>query len=181
MEAAAVDKLIEKGQFKSDAALAIAEAIDIAITAANLVTVPVLDARFAKVEARFSEIEKTIVDTKVWAVYLYAGLVIALFSALAVDHHWLVSRQDEFNARSDQRFEALGARFGQQDAKLEARFREQDARLEARFREQETKLETRFREQDAKLDEIHAQQEAKLDEIHALVAKSVLKQRSKQP
>jgi hypothetical protein len=159
MEAAAVDKLIEKGQFKSDAALAIAEAIDIAITAANLVTVPVLDARFAKVEARFSEIEKAIVDTKVWAVYLYAGLVIALFGALAVDHHWLVNRQDELNARSDQRFEAL----------------------EARFREQDAKLDQVRAQQEAKLDHIRAQQEAKLDEIRALVAKSVPRQRTQQP
>jgi hypothetical protein len=152
MEAAAVDKLIEKGPFRSDTALAIAGAIDIAITAANLVTVPALDARFAKVDARFSDIEKTIVDTKVWAVGLYASLVIALFSALALDHHWLARRQDELNARSDQRLEAL-----------------------------EVRTDQRFREHEARLNEIRAQQDAKLDEIRALITRSVVKQRTKRP
>jgi hypothetical protein len=47
MEAAAMDKLVHKGEFQPQVAQAIAEAIDIPIKAANLVTVPMLDARFA--------------------------------------------------------------------------------------------------------------------------------------
>ena len=63
MEAAAMDKLVQKGEFRPQVAQAIAEAIDITIKAANLVTVPMLDARFAaletKLEIRFSSIEKS--------------------------------------------------------------------------------------------------------------------------
>jgi hypothetical protein len=61
MEAVAMDKLIEKGDLSPQVALAIAEALDITIKAANLATVPMLDARFAqkdaKMEARFAQQE----------------------------------------------------------------------------------------------------------------------------
>ncbi len=45
MQAASVTILIEKAKLQPDTAVAIAEAIDMAITAADLVTVPILDAR----------------------------------------------------------------------------------------------------------------------------------------
>ena len=141
MESAAVDELIDKGRFAPSVAVAIAKAIDLTIKAANLVTVEMLDARFAafeakmearfgQIEARFAAIEKSIVSTKVWAVYLYASLVIALFSALALDHHWLVNREDQLMALSNQRFDAMLARSDQRFQQLEARFQQVESRLD---------------------------------------------------
>ena len=58
MQAATVELLKRKGQFPSEQALAVAEAIDMAIADQQLVTVPVLDARFAAskadMDARFA-------------------------------------------------------------------------------------------------------------------------------
>src|SRR5437868_3584027 len=100
LEATAVDRLVDKANFHPDVALAIAEAVDITIQSHHrFVTVPMMDARFAaletKLEVRFASIEKMIESTKTWAMTLHAGLAIALFTALAVDTHWLVSRQDQ--------------------------------------------------------------------------------------
>ena len=57
-----MDKLIEKAGATPQLAQAIGEALDITLEAANLVTVPMLDARLAqfesKMEARFSSLEK---------------------------------------------------------------------------------------------------------------------------
>ena len=52
MHAATVELLVQKAQLDPDTALAIATAIDMALQNAQLVTVPVLDARFAAFEAR---------------------------------------------------------------------------------------------------------------------------------
>ena len=46
--AATVDSLITKGKFEPQVAMAIAEAIDNAMSDSQLVTVPILDARFAE-------------------------------------------------------------------------------------------------------------------------------------
>jgi hypothetical protein len=48
---AAVDVLIEKGKFEPHAALAVAEAIETAMTQAQIVTVPILDARLTELKA----------------------------------------------------------------------------------------------------------------------------------
>jgi hypothetical protein len=57
MQAATVELLERKGQFPGEQALAVAEAIDMAIADQQPVTVPILDARFAasdaKMDARF--------------------------------------------------------------------------------------------------------------------------------
>jgi hypothetical protein len=52
MHAAAVEVLIRKSKFEPQVALGIAEAIDMAIQSAQLVTVPILDARLLALEAR---------------------------------------------------------------------------------------------------------------------------------
>jgi hypothetical protein len=138
MEAVAMDKLVEKGDLSPQVALAVAEALDITIKAANLATVPMLDARFAqqdakmearfaqqdvrfaqlearfaqqdaKMEARFGSIEKLIESTKVWAALLYAGLVVIVFGSLAVDHRWLVNREDQLVAQIQARSDARSA------------------------------------------------------------------------
>jgi len=49
--AATIELLTQKGRFQTDQALALAEAIDMAIGEAQLVTVPILDARFAAFKA----------------------------------------------------------------------------------------------------------------------------------
>ena len=115
MEALAMDKLVEKGDLSPQVARAVAEALDITIKAANLATVPMLEAGFAqqevrfaqqetkmearlgqldaKMEARFGSIEKLIERTKVWATLLYAGSAAVFFGGLAVDHRWLINRR----------------------------------------------------------------------------------------
>jgi hypothetical protein len=56
---AAIDSLIQKGNFEARAALAVAEAIDTAVTELQIVTVPILDGRLAELraETRISLIE----------------------------------------------------------------------------------------------------------------------------
>ena len=71
MQAATVELLKRKGQFPSEQALAVAEAIDMAITDQQLVTVPILDARFAAskadMDARFAAHEAK-VDARIAAL-----------------------------------------------------------------------------------------------------------------
>jgi hypothetical protein len=58
--AAAVDLLMKKGHLDPHVALAIAEAVGIIMTEMQVVTIPVLDARFAEVDRRFAEIDSKI-------------------------------------------------------------------------------------------------------------------------
>jgi len=51
MQAATVAILVKKAEFKHETAVAIAEAIDVAIAGAGLVTVSVLDARLGELKA----------------------------------------------------------------------------------------------------------------------------------
>jgi uncharacterized protein (DUF3084 family) len=133
IEMAAIDALTEDGQMSPELAIAMAKSIDLSITGANLVTMTVFNERFAqvevrfaqidirfaelttKLEARFSQLEGSIAAAKVWAVGLYAALVIAGFGALAADHHWLVGRQDQLLERMDRRFELADQHFQQID------------------------------------------------------------------
>ncbi len=61
MQAATVEVLVQKGKLDPPVALAVAEALDMAIGSAQLVTIPAMDSRFlaseAKVDARFKELE----------------------------------------------------------------------------------------------------------------------------
>jgi hypothetical protein len=162
MEAAAMDRLIEKGGTTPQLAQAIGEALDITLKAANLVTVPMLDARFAQqdakmevrfgaIEARFSTLERALESAKVWAVLLYAGLTIAFFGALAVDHRWLLNRQDQFQAQSDARFAAEGARTDRLIAQDQAR------------------TDKLIAEQQAHADQAQARTDAKFDQLRSLL------------
>ena len=71
MHAATVELLVQKAHLDPDTAIAIATAIDMALQNAQLVTVAVLDARFAaseaKMDARFSAFEAK-VDARFAAV-----------------------------------------------------------------------------------------------------------------
>lgn len=140
MHAATVDLMMKKARFESETALAVAEAFDIAIQQAQLVTVPTLDLRFAATQAdvgaRFADLRSYV---------------------------------DERFARIDARlveFEAkLEVRFAQQDKNLLAQFAtrsETDARflaiegrlasLEARFDRFEAMIDVRFALQEERID-----------------------------
>lgn len=173
MEAVAMDKLIEKGGATPQLAQAIGEALDITLKAANLVTVPMLDARFAQLEAklevrfgaiegRFGALERALESTKVWAVLLYAGLIIALFGALTIDHRWILAREDQFQARSDARFAAEEARTDRLIAQDQARTDEIIALSEAR-------TDKLIAEQRAHAAQAEARMDAKFDQLRSLL------------
>ena len=177
MEAAAMDKLIEKGGATPQLAQAIGEALDITLKAANLVTVPMLDARFAQheakmetrfgaMEARFSSLERALESTKVWAVLLYAGLAIAFFGALAVDHRWLLNREDQFMAQIQARSDA---RFAADEARSDKLMAEENARTDRLFAEDHARSDKLIAEQQAHADQAEARMDAKLDQLRSLL------------
>ncbi len=168
MEALAMDKLVEKGDLSPQVALAVAEALDITIKAANLVTVPMLDARFAqqdaKMEARFSSIEKSLESAKVWATLLYAGLTAAVFGALAVDHRWLVSREDQLMAQVQARSDA---RFAEDEVRTDRLIAEDNARTDRLIAEDHARTDRLVAEQQAHAKQAEARMDAKLDQLRA--------------
>ena len=177
MEAAAMDKLVEKGDLSPQVARAVAEALDITIKAANLATVPMLDARFAqqearfaqqdaKMEARFSSIEKSIESTKVWATLLYAGLAAVFFGGLAVDHRWLVNREDQLVAQIQARSDARSA---EEEVHTDRLFAEDDARTDRLFTEEHARSDQLAKQAEARMD-------AKLDQLRALLINGSRKQ-----
>jgi colicin import membrane protein len=119
MQAATVELLERKGQFPSEQALAVAEAIDMAIADSQLVTVPILDARFAASEAK--------VDARFAA---HEAKVDARFAA--------------HEAKMDARFAAcdakMGAGFAACDAKMGAGFAACDAKMDARFAQTDARI-----------------------------------------
>ncbi len=148
MEALAMDKLIEKGGATPQLAQAIGEALDITLKATNLVTVPVLDTRFAQLEtklevrfgavdARFNTLERDIARTKVWAVLLYAGLLLVFFGALAADRRYLDARSDARLAAEDARTDRLIAddlaRTDRMIAEDQTRADQANARMDTKF------------------------------------------------
>jgi hypothetical protein len=172
MEAVAMDKLVEKGDLSPQVARAVAEALDITIKAANLATVPMLDARFAqqearfaqqdaKMEARFSSIEKSIESTKVWATLLYAGLAVVFSGGLAVDHRWLVNREDPLIA--------------QMQARSDARFAEEEARTDRLIAEEHARTDRLVAEQQANAKQAEGRMDEKLDQLRALLINGSLK------
>ena len=182
-----MDKLVEKGDLSPQVARAVAEALDITIKAANLATVPMLDARFAqqdarfaqqdvKMEARFSSIEKSIESTKVWATLLYAGLAAVFFGGLAVDHRWLVNREDQLMAQIQGRSDA---RFSEEEVRTDRLFAEDHARTDRLFAEDHARTDRLFTEEHARSDRLAKQAEirmdAKLDQLRALLINRSLK------
>jgi hypothetical protein len=165
-EAVAMDKLVEKGDLSPQVARAVAEALDITIKAANLATVPVLDARFAqqnaKMEARFSSIEKSIEGTKVWATRLYAGLAAVVFGGLAVDHRWLINQEDQLMAQMQARSDA---RFAEQEVRTDRLFAEDHARTYQLFAEDNARTGRLFAEEDARTDRLFAEDHARSDQL----------------
>jgi hypothetical protein len=110
-------------------------------------------------EARFSAIEKSLERMKVWATLLYAGLSTVLFGALAVDHRWLVNREDQLVAQIEARSDA---RFAQEDLRTDRLFAEDHARTDRLIAEDRART-------DRLLTEEHARTDAKLDQLRALL------------
>jgi hypothetical protein len=160
--------LVEKGDLSPQVALAVAEALDITIKAANLATVPMLDARFAqqegKMEARFGSIEKLIESTKVWAALLYAGLVVIVFGCLAVDHRWLVNREDQLVAQIQARSDARSA---EEEVHTDRLFAEDDARTDQLFAEDHAHTDQLFAEDHARTDRLFTEEHARSDRLIA--------------
>ena len=117
-------------------------------------------------EARFGSIEKLIERTKVWATLLYAGLAAVFFGGLAVDHRWLVNREDhlmiQMQARSD-------ARFAEQDLRTDRLFAEEDARTDRLFTEEHARSDRLVAEQQAQAKQAEARMDARLDQLRALL------------
>jgi len=123
MKADTIDILTGKGHFPTEQALAVAEAIDMAIRDAQLVTVPILDARFlaseAKMDARFTTSE---------------ARMDARFAA----------REAEIDARFAAHEAKIDARFAASEARIDARFAASEAKMEARFVAMEARLDQKF-------------------------------------
>ena len=128
LHAATVAILIEKSKFEPEVALGVAEAIDLAMTQAQFVTVPLLDARLHEIKTELRGLAEK-VDAKLDASVYKADM--QRFSA-------------EFNAKLDAKFAAMDAKFDTKLATLDAKF---DTKLGAL----DAKLDTKLAELEAKL------------------------------
>src|SRR5580698_488007 len=106
MEALAMDKLVEKGDLSPQVARAVAEALDITIKAANLATVPMLEAGFAQQEVRFAQQDARFSQQEARLAQLDAKME---------------ARFAQQDAKMEARFAQQEPRFAQLDAKMEAR------------------------------------------------------------
>jgi hypothetical protein len=85
MHAAAVEVLIEKSKFEPHVALGIAEAIDMVIDSAQLVTVSTLDVRLGALEVRMSaKIESAKSELVRWVFLVMLGNVALTAGVTAV-------------------------------------------------------------------------------------------------
>jgi len=105
IHAATVGILIEKSKFEPEVALGVAEAIDLAMTQAQFVTVPLLDARLHEIKTDLRMLAEKVdakLDTSVYKADMQR------FSA-------------EFNAKLDTKLGALDAKLDRKLAELEAK------------------------------------------------------------
>jgi len=77
MQPAVIDLLSVKGKFSTEQALVLAEAIEMTIEKAQLVTVPILDARLARIEASFVALEARM-EAKMqrWAILIVSATLL---------------------------------------------------------------------------------------------------------
>jgi hypothetical protein len=130
MQAATVELLTRKAQFPGEQALAVAEAIDMAIADPQLVTVPILDARLAAAKA---EMDVRFADAKAEMDARFAAVDAKMDAGFAATKAELGAGFAATKADMDARFAAtkadMDARFAQTDARIAAL----DSRLD-RFR-----------------------------------------------
>jgi SNF family Na+-dependent transporter len=84
VQAETIELLSVKGKFTTEQAVIVAAAIDMGIEKAQLVTVPILDARLATVDARFASLEARLASLEVrlelkmqrWAVKVVIAMLV---------------------------------------------------------------------------------------------------------
>lgn len=113
-QGALVDLLVKKGGFELPVALAIAEAIDAAMTNSEVVTVPILDARIAEFRA----------DVRISAQELK--------SEIARVEHRINGLEQRFDSL-EQRFDSLEQKFDGLEQKVERKFEDACTNLEKRL------------------------------------------------
>ena len=137
MRALTVETLVKKGRLEPEVAVAVAEAMDQTIVHAELVTVPILDARLAiskaDFDARFAAFSAQ-VDARFAAFSAQVDVRFAAFSA-QVD-----ARFAAFSAEVDGRFEAFSATIDARFAALRSEFTAFKAEIEARFATLQTRI-----------------------------------------
>jgi len=107
LHAATVGILVEKAKFEPEVALGVAEAIESAMTQAQFVTVPILDARLHEVRAEIRVLE-------------------AKFDASTKEHKADMQR---LSAELDAKLNAQSGKTDTQFAKMETKLAEMEARL----------------------------------------------------
>ena len=111
LHAATVEILIEKAKFEPEVALGVAEAIELEMTQAQFVTVPILDARLREVSAEIRVLEGKL-------------------DASTKEH-----KADMQRLSAD-----LDAKLNVQSAKVDAKLNVQSAKMDAQFAKMEMKL-----------------------------------------
>ena len=84
MQAETIELLNVKGKFTTEQAVTVGAAIDMGIEKAQLVTVPILDARLAAVDARFASLDARLASLEVrlelkmqrWAVKVVIAMLV---------------------------------------------------------------------------------------------------------
>jgi hypothetical protein len=118
MRAETIDLLSEKGKFPAEQVLVLAEAIDMAIEKMQLVTVPILDTRFAAVDLQFAAVESR-------------------FAAIDARFTKIDARFEAVDAR----FDAVDARFARLEARMDSGFVAVNARIDALEVKMDAKME----------------------------------------
>jgi hypothetical protein len=133
MHAATVDLMTKKARFESDTALAVAEAFDIAIQQAQLVTVSMLDVRLAEfrsyVDERFTRVDARFVEFEAKMDVRFVEFEAKMEVRFAEQHKNMLAQFATAKSENDGRFVAVDARIGS----LEARFDRFEAAVDARF------------------------------------------------
>jgi hypothetical protein len=118
LHAATVEILVEKARFEPQVAFGVAEAIELAMTQAQFVTVPILDARLHEVRAEIRVLEGKL-------------------DASTREHKADMQRLSaEFDANLDAKLNAQSAKTDMQFAKMETQF----AKIDTKLAELEAKL-----------------------------------------
>jgi len=111
VHAETIELLNVKGKFTSEQAVTLATAIDMEIETAQLVTVPVMDTRFAALDTRFAAID-------------------ARFAAIDVRFAAIDARFTQLEAKMDSGFASVNARIDSLAASINVRFAETDLKMQ---------------------------------------------------
>jgi hypothetical protein len=108
VQAQTIELLCKKGGFSTEQAVILAEAIDMGIDKAQLVTVPIMDARFAEMDARFAKVDARFVEVNA-----------RIDSNFAVLNGKIDSKIETLSTRLDGNFTSVNARMDSLQAKIE--------------------------------------------------------------